>query len=134
MSELDAARGEAENGAMRRAPKIVLVIAALLGLLGQTVAVAAAPTGTAIEATAPATMPMDCVGMMQSSGGNSIPCNRMTLACIAGMGGAILFTVGIWQPIVAEAMPGAAFLAWPVIAALEGRSAQPEQHPPNILA
>lgn len=79
-------------------------------------------------------MPMDCVGMMQSSGGNSIPCNRMTLACIAGMGCSILFTVGIWQPIVAEAMPGAAFLAWPVIAALEGRSAQPEQHPPNILA
>src|SRR3546814_8499991 len=78
---------------MRRALQFVLVIAALLGLFGQTMAIAASPATTAIETAAPANMPMDCVGMMQGRGDNSVPCDRMTLACIVGMGCAMLLTL-----------------------------------------
>src|SRR3546814_2492793 len=82
---------------MRRALQFVLVIAALLGLFGQTMAIAASPATTAIETAAPANMPMDCVGMMQGRGDNSVPCDRMTLACIVGMGCAMLLTLAAGQ-------------------------------------
>src|SRR3546814_14575183 len=85
---------------MRRALQFVLVIAALLGLFGQTMAIAASPATTAIETAAPANMPMDCVGMMQGRGDNSVPCDRMTLACIVGMGCAMLLTLDAGQAVV----------------------------------
>src|SRR3546814_4650936 len=85
---------------MRRALQFVLVIAALLGLFGQTMAIAASPATTAIETAAPANMPMDCVGMMQGRGATSVPCDRMTLACIFGMGCALLLTLDAGQAVV----------------------------------
>lgn len=118
---------------MRRALKIVLVIAGLLGLFGQTVAIAASPTTTAIEATAPATMPMDCVGMMRGSD-NSVPCDRMTFACIAGMGCAMPLTLDVVQSVVAEMMTDVGSPAWPSAPSMEGRSVAPEPHPPSTLA
>lgn len=112
----------------------MLVIAALLGLFGQTVAIAANPTATAIEATDPAAIPMDCLGMMQGDGGKSMPCNRMTLACMAGLGCSALFTLDVKQPVVAEPIIGVAPPAWSLTARLEGRSVAPELHPPSTLA
>lgn len=131
---LDGAQGEAENIFMRRALEIVLVIAVLLGLFGQTVAIATGPTTTAIEATAPATMPMDCVGMMQRDGDSSVPCDRMTLACIAGMGCAMPFTLDVGRPLVTEAMIDVCSRAWPSTPSMEGRSVAPEPHPPSTQA
>jgi hypothetical protein len=116
---------------MRRALKIVLVIAALLGLVGQTVAIAASPATTAIETAAPASMPMDCVGMMQGSGDNSVPCDRMTLACIAGMGCAMLLTLDAGQAVVTAALADMGSLGWPLMPSMEGQSATPELHPPT---
>ncbi len=112
----------------------MLVIAALLGLFGQTVAIAASPATAAIEAMAPATMPMDCVGMMQGDSDKSVPCDRMTLACVAGLCCAMPFMLHVGQPVVAETMIDAGSLAWPSTSSIEGRSTQPEQHPPNSLA
>lgn len=132
--KLDDHAHEAENVRMTRAPKIVLVIAALLGLFGQTVAVAASPTMVAIESSASPGMPMDCLGMMPGRGDNSTPCDRMTFACIAGMGCSILVTLDAGQPILPVAMIAVASPAWPLMSALEGRSVQPEPHPPCSLA
>jgi len=119
---------------MRRALKIVLVVAAVIGLFGQTVAVVASPTMAAIEAPASPAMPMDCLGMTQGRGNQSVPCDRMTIACVAGMGCSIPFTVNGAQPILVEAMTVSASPAWPVTSALKGRSVQPEPHPPNSMA
>lgn len=119
---------------MRQALKIVLVIAALLGLFGQTVAVAASPTMTAIEATAPASMPMDCMGMMRVGGDNSVPCDRMTLGCIVGLGCALPVTIDVGQPIIVDTMIFLASPAWPSTQSMKGRSVAPEPHPPSTLA
>jgi hypothetical protein len=118
---------------MRRALQFVLVIAALLGLFGQTVAIASSTTA-AIEATAPATMPMDCVDMMRGNDNNTIPCNRMTFACIVGMGCAMPLTLDIGQPAVAEAIIAVGSPAWPSKPSMEGRSVAPDPHPPSTLA
>src|SRR3546814_1435056 len=40
-----------------------------------------------------ATMPMDCVGMMQGDDEKSLPCQQMTVACLAGMGCLPLFAL-----------------------------------------
>ncbi|WP_089216259.1 hypothetical protein [Sphingopyxis indica] len=116
---------------MRRALQFVLVIAALLGLFGQTMAIAASPATTAIETAAPANMPMDCVGMMQGRGDNSVPCDRMTLACIAGMGCAMLLTLDAGQAVVTAALADMGSLGWPLMPSMEGQSATPELHPPT---
>lgn len=118
---------------MRRALQFVLVIAALLGLFGQTVAIASSTTA-AIEATAPANMPMDCIDMMRGDDDNMIPCSRMTLACIAGMGCAMPFTLDVGWPVVAETMNDVGSLAWPSTPSMEGRSVAPDPHPPSTLA
>ena len=118
---------------MRRALNIVLVIAALLGLFGQTVAVAASPTMTAIEATAPATMPMDCMGMMRAVGNNSVPCDHMTLTCIVGMGCALPAMLDVGQRIVVETRIVLASPTWPSTSLMEGRAVAPEPHPPSTL-
>lgn len=114
---------------MRRALRIVLVMAAIIGLFGQTVAVAASPMGTVVQSTAPATMPMDCLGMTQS--GKSLPCDRMTFGCITGMGCSIPVTLDARQPFVVRATAATTTPGWPVTPPLNGRSLQPEPHPPN---
>lgn len=120
---------------MRRALKLVLVIGVLLGLFGQTVAVAASPAVvTAIERMAPTTMSVECLGMMKGNDKSSVPCDRMTLACVAGMGCLTIYAVEIPSPPVAEAMVAALPPTTPPFRALQGRSVQPEPHPPSTLA
>lgn len=120
---------------MRRALKLVLVIGVLLGLFGQTVAVAAGPRfTTAITSMTPTTMSVECLGMMKDSGKSSLPCDRMTLACIAGMGCLTITALEVPPTIVAEAMTGILPPTSPPFRALQGRSLQPEPHPPSSLA
>ena len=133
--QLDRLAPEAENENMKRAHKFALIIGVLLGLFGQTVTVAASPAvATAITAMAPATMSMDCLGMMDGDDENSLPCARMTLACLAGMSCLPLLAMDSRSSPVAEAVIGDLPPAWPSFPAMHGRSAQPEPHPPNILA
>ena len=132
---LDSIQQQAENVCMSRARKFALILGVLLGLLGQIVTVAASPAvATAISATAPATMPMDCVGMMQCDGEKSLPCQQMTLACLAGMGCLPLFAVNNQSSPVAEMVSTDLLVTSPSYPALLGRSTPPEQHPPNTLA
>ena len=120
---------------MRQAHKLALILGVLLGLFGQIVTVAASPAvATAMSAAAPATMPMDCVGMMQGDGEKSLPCQRMTLACLAGMGCLPLFALDSRVPLAAEIVSAELIVISPSYPALLGRSTQPEQHPPNTLA
>ena len=135
MSNLDSILHQVENMDMRRAHKLALILGVLLGLVGQTVTVAASPAvETAISETALATMPMDCVGMMQGDDEKSIPCQQMTVACLAGMGCLPLFALDSRSSSVAEMVSTDLLLILPSYPALYGRSAQPEQHPPNPLA
>lgn len=132
---LDSMQQRAENVRMRRAHKLALILGVLLGLFGQIVTVAASPAvAAAITAGAPATMPIDCVGMMQGDGEKSLPCQRMTLACLAGMGCLSLFALDSRSPLVDELVSTDLLVISPSYPALLGRSAQPEQHPPNTLA
>lgn len=133
-SELDAIHREADNITMRRVLRLVLVIAAIFGLFGQTVAVAASPATVTVQATAPAMVPMDCLEMMQGASGKSLPCERMTLGCIAGMGCSIPVMLDVGSPFLVRAMVETAAPAWSVTPALKGRSLHPEPHPPNALA
>src|SRR3546814_13938138 len=94
MSNLVSILHQVEKSDMRRAHKLALILGVLLGLFGQTVTVAASPAvETAISETALATMPMDCVGMMQGDDEKSLPCQQMTVACLAGMGCLPLFAL-----------------------------------------
>lgn len=120
---------------MRQALKFVLVIGVLLGLLAQTAVVTASPVDGMVAATgAPMTMSADCLKMMKSKDGKARPCEGMTLACIAGMGCPITFTLSsgprpVGTPILTY-QPG----LWQIVSRLEGRSVQPEPHPPSPLA
>ena len=133
--DLDLVERQAENIRMRRAHKLVLILGVLLGLFGQMVTVAASPAvATAMTAGAPATMPIDCVGMMQKDGEKSLPCQQMTLACLAGMGCLPLFALNSRSSPVPEMVSTDLLFISPSYPALLGRSNQPEQHPPNTLA
>ena len=132
---LDLVERQAENARLRRAHKLALIVGVLLGLFGQVVTVAASPAvANAISATAPATMPMNCVGMMQKAGGKSLPCQQMTLACLAGMGCLPLYVLNSRSSSVPEMVITDLLLSSPSYLALHGRSVLPEQHPPNTLA
>lgn len=132
---LDSIQQQAENVRMIRARKFALILGVLLGLFGQIVTVAASPiVATAISGTVPATMPMDCVGMMQGDGEKSQPCRQMTLACMAGMGCLPLFALNSRSPLLAEKGSAEPLVISPSYPALHGRSTEPEQHPPNPLA
>jgi hypothetical protein len=120
---------------MRRAHKLALILGVLLGLFGQIVTVAASPAvANAMSATAPVTMSMDCVGMMQNDGEKSLPCQQMTLACLAGMGCFHLYALNSRSSSVPEMVSTDLLLMSPSCPALHGRSVLPEQHPPNTLA
>lgn len=135
LGKLDSIQHQAENADMRRAHKFALILGVLLGLFGQIATVAADPAvATAISANAAATMPMDCVGMTQDDGEKPLPCQRMTLACLAGMGCLPLFALDSRAPLAAEIVSADLLVISPSYPALLGRSTQPEQHPPNTLA
>src|SRR3546814_15019425 len=71
-----------------------------------------------------ATMPMDCVGMMQGDDEKSLPCQQMTVACLAGMGCLPLFALDSRSSSVAEMVSTDLLLILPSYPALYGRSAQ----------
>ena len=119
---------------MRQALKLVLFISVLIGLFGQTVSIAASPgVATTIERMTNSPMPAECLGMMKDSDRNSLPCDRMTLACIAGMGCVTIVALDIPRPVVPEPMVGTMRPAPLPFKALHGLSVQPEPHPPSTL-
>ena len=120
---------------MRRAHKFALILSVLLGLFGQIATVAASPVvATDVSATAPATMPMNCVGMTQDDGEKPLPCQRMTLACLAGMGCLPLWALPSRSLVVPVMMSPGSLVISLSYQVLHGHSTQPEQHPPNPFA
>src|SRR3546814_11021551 len=55
----------------------------------------------------------------------------MTLACIVGMGCAMLLTLDAGQAVVTAALADMGSLGWPLMPSMEGQSATPELHPPT---
>ncbi len=120
---------------MTRALHICLLLLALLGLLGQSTAMAmameAVPQSTGILQASMADM--DCTDMANKPVPGKSPCKTMTMHCIAAMGGASLALVEqpnlVTLPIAADPV----IAALPLAARLWGRSYGPEPDPPSFL-
>lgn len=114
--------------------RLGLVLAALLGLFAQTTAFAAGPFfAAAIQNATAETMPIDCPETMEDRGESSLPCEQMTLGCIAAMGCMTVFTLDNRGTAVASTTPLDSLTCWALLAALQGRSVEPEPHPPSTL-
>lgn len=108
---------------MRRALKLIVLIGALLGLFGQPVAMAGG--------VSPHSMSSDCMGMMGEGGKGAPPCEKMTLACIAGVGCGTSFAVEGRAATIEERTPAALPAAPLPVSTMTGRSVSPELHPPS---
>lgn len=106
---------------------------ALLGLIGQSTAIAMAPLAPDRGAM---TMPMtggDCVEMTGAPSSKTLPCTKMTFQCMLAMGCTSL------SLIAPEVLGGRLIAAtrnktMPSLAApLRGRSYGPEPDPPSFL-
>jgi len=117
-----------------RALRTLLLIAALLGLAGQSVALAAAPPPPA-PVSAPA-MSAECAEMMtmheDGSSKKKAPCDG-TFKCMVAMG---CLSVSVLPdaggPSDAAPLSGAPDY-WPAVAILHGASFAPDPDPPTLL-
>jgi len=122
---------------MKRLLHIGLLLMALLGLMGQSTAMAMTParvTGMATQESLQISMAaMDCTDMATAPGPGKAPCKKITLQCMAAMGCA---PVALVEPVESSAPPLAieqVKSALPLAARLWGRSYGPEPDPPSIL-
>lgn len=131
---------------MNRLLSMMLLIGAMLGLFAQEAAFASAlPMQMSVQASAPAGMSEDCAEMMgltaqsvvsQSETGlqPEMPCQGLTLDCIAKMGCALPLA------LVPPAMSAVQTLYRPntpaliPVVRLVGRNLGPEPEPPTLLA
>lgn len=114
-----------------------LLLMALLGLIGQSTAMAMAPArvvGSSSNDMVAASMAgMDCQDMSRAPASDTAPCKKITLQCIAAMGcSPMAFTAPVTQ--ATEALPAhRENSAAPLMARLHGLSYGPEPEPPAIL-
>lgn len=118
---------------MTRFLRPFLLFFAVVGLFGQSTAMAMSPVESETMSMA-AMASMDCCdGMSAGQMHGSVPCKKMTLQCIAAMG---CPAAAITEPV------GAAFTtreidrldpAWPLTARLDGRTYGPDPDPPSFL-
>ncbi|MEO5613167.1 MAG: hypothetical protein ABIT68_10565 [Sphingomicrobium sp.] len=117
---------------MTRLFHICILLAALLGLTGQSTATAMMPAPTSIG-SAQVSMAMDCMDMANNPTPQKSPCKKMTLQCMVAMGCA---STALIEPttlgVVARAVGGMK-TAPPLLARLWGRSYGPEPDPPSLL-
>jgi hypothetical protein len=115
---------------------IVLLFGALLGVIGQSSAMAMMPTSGGASSTKSMQVSMasmDCMTMAIPSAPGHSPCKKITLQCMAAMGCAPAALV------VPSALPTEAFAADRMASAsslaarLWGRSYGPEPDPPSLL-
>lgn len=126
---------------MKRLLHIALLILALLGLVGQSTAMAMAPprstaavTDGSMNISMQASMAdMDCMDMATAPAPGKPPCKKVTLQCIAAMGCSPLALTEPSAP-AADTLPAAHDRAAPLLAArLYDRSFGPEPDPPPFL-
>jgi hypothetical protein len=109
---------------------LILLLGALIGLFGQSAALAGGLRATATS-TAVTSPQSDCMGMMQKPPEQK-PCKGLTLDCVAAMGCIAPMLPG--EPIRVAVAPATAMPTSAVpIVALVGRSVAPELEPPSLL-
>ena len=118
---------------MTRALHICLLLLALLGLLGQStaMAMAALPRSTGVLQASMADM--DCMDMANRAVPGKSPCKTMTMQCMVAMGCASLALVEPAQLGTLLIAAGPVVVAFPLAARLWGRSYGPEPDPPSFL-
>ncbi|MEO7814547.1 MAG: hypothetical protein ABIR87_03785 [Sphingomicrobium sp.] len=122
---------------MTRLVHLGLLLMALLGLIGQSTAMAMMPAGlTAISANRSVDVSMkdmDCMDMANSSPPGQSPCKKMTLQCMAAMGcasAAMVESEASGSPLLVVDRTKAALT---LAARLWGRTYGPELDPPSFL-
>lgn len=120
---------------MTRLLHIGLLLTALMGLIGQSTAMAMAPSAVAPHGrTATTAMAgMDCAGMSSPRAPGQPPCKKVTLQCIAVMGCSPLsFTDPFTRSIVMLEADKPMMAVGPMVH-LSGRNYGPEPEPPSFL-
>ena len=123
---------------VKRVLSLLMLLGALIGLMGQETAYAAAPVHatTAMMKMSEGAAPMsaDCMEMMQKAPQPAQkPCKGMTLDCIAAMGCVVPLAVAPESALV-DKMIHARMEHFPAPAnALTGRALAPEPEPPTLL-
>jgi len=112
---------------------MLLVLGALVGLFGQSMAYAIGPSkASRIEATHVMASGMDCEAMTPAHEEKSKqPCKGLTLACIADMGCIVPLTISEPPHGVERAAVAQPVATWPLLATLVGLEIAPEDNPPN---
>lgn len=118
---------------MTRLLRSFLLMMAVLGLFGQSTAMAMSPVkGDGMSMAAMAKM--DCGdSMMSGQMHGSVPCKKMTLQCIALMGCTV---APLLQPVdvtLSARYFDALAPASPLMVPLEGRTYGPDPDPPSLL-
>lgn len=122
---------------MKRLMHLGLLLMALVGVIGQSTAMAMMPaSGAAVSAhqTMQASMAgMECMDMATTSASEKSPCKKVTLQCMAAMGCAP-FALAAPSALPAYALVADRDVSTPSLAArLLGRSYGPEPDPPSFL-
>lgn len=122
---------------MKRLMHIGLFLMALLGVLGQSTAMAMVPASAAAvsshQSMQVSMTGMDCMDMANTTAPGKSPCKKVTLQCMAAMGCASFALVA------PSALSSVALVAdrdvstLPLAARLRGRTYGPEPDPPSFL-
>ena len=118
---------------MTRIIHICLLLAALSGLLGQSTAMAMVPTPISTGSLQTSMASMDCMDMVDLPEPGKSPCKKMTLQCMAAMGGAPAAMVEPEAPSIPLLVVDRTKSALPLAARLWGRTYGPEPDPPSFL-
>ena len=118
---------------MTRLFHICLLLAALSGLLGQSTAMAMVPTPISSGSLHASMASMDCMDMVDLPEPGKLPCKKMTLQCMAAMGGAPAAMVEPEAPSMPSLVVDGTKSALPLAARLWGRTYGPEPDPPSFL-
>ena len=118
---------------MTRPLHIGLLLIALLGLVGQSTAMAMVPAPMTIGSMQASMAGMDCMDMANTPAPGQPPCKKMTLQCMAAMGCAPATFVGPDAPSISPLFVDRVKSAPSLAARLWGRSYGPEPDPPSFL-
>ena len=116
----------------------LLLLGVILGLAGQSVAVAAPPCASmqmeqASAMAAPMAAMPDCDMGQHSTEKGSTPCKDMTPGCLAMAGCAALVAVDTISPSTDAPLASARLAHWSATQVLLGRSIAPDPDPPSHL-
>ena len=116
--------------------RYLLLLVAILGLAGQSVAFASSPCAemqTEQAMSGPMAGMPDCPMGQHKPDKQSAPCKNMMAGCLAMAGCAALLAVDTLSPTIRAPLPVANLDVWPTTPVLLGRSIAPDPDPPSLL-